>query len=157
MGTAVLEELHQRTEGSILVDAAGQTAEEVHAEVLHRLGVDLSPGNRRNWRHALKRLGENRLVLIANAHRAGHTRGSSEPDRLLSRTVRDLRGRKVDAVVHLTPERLPHLAEVVFHLDGRDTGEADRPTPIRALALARPVSCRCAYGPNSPRRSAENP
>ncbi|WP_326621007.1 SUKH-4 family immunity protein [Streptomyces decoyicus] len=138
MGTAVLEELHQRTEGSILVDAAGQTAEEVHAEVLHRLGVDLSPGNRRNWRHALKRLGENRLVLIANAHRAGHTRGSSEPDRLLSRTVRDLRGRKVDAVVHLTPERLPHLAEVVFHLDGRDTGEADRPTPIRALALARP-------------------
>ncbi|MEV5124367.1 SUKH-4 family immunity protein [Streptomyces decoyicus] len=138
MGASVLEQLHQRTEGSILVDAAGQTAEEVHAEVLHRLGVDLSRGNRRNWRRALKRLGESRLVLIAHAHRAGHTRGSSEPDHLLSGIVGDLNGRKVGAIVHLTPERLPHLAKTVFHLHGRDTGEADWPIPIRALALARP-------------------
>ncbi|MEU9487181.1 SUKH-4 family immunity protein [Streptomyces decoyicus] len=137
-GAAVLEQLHQHIEGSILVDAAGQTAEEVQSEVLHRLGIDLSPGNRWDWRHALKQFGENRLILIANAHRAGRTRGSSEPDRVLFTTVGDLSGGKIGVLVHLAPEKLPRLSKVVFNLRSRDTTEADWPTPVRALALAQP-------------------
>ncbi|TJZ55724.1 hypothetical protein FCH28_10440 [Streptomyces piniterrae] len=137
-GAAVLKQLHHQIEGSILVDAAGRTAEEVQGEVLHRLGVDLSPGNRRQWRRGLERLGGNRLVLITNAHRAGRTRGSSEPDRVLSTTIGRLSGGKVCVLAHLTPEKLPHLSKVVFHLQSRDAAQPDWPDPVRALALAQP-------------------
>ncbi|MFH8571288.1 SUKH-4 family immunity protein [Streptomyces sp. NPDC017993] len=137
-GAAFLGEVHRRIEGSVLLDAAGRTAEEVHAEVLQRLGIDLSPGNRWDWRHGLKQLGQNRLVLIANAHRAGCTRGSSEPDRVLSTTIGDLEGGTVGVLVHLTPERLPRLAKVAFRLLSPVTTEVDWPIPVRALSLARP-------------------
>ncbi|UZJ31476.1 SUKH-4 family immunity protein [Streptomyces endophytica] len=139
---AVLEDIHRQTEGSVLVDAAGRTTEEVFSEVLRLLGVDLSPGKRSRWRTALRRQNAGRLVLIANAHQAGSTRGSSEPDQLLSQAARSLSRFQLVVVLHHTPDRLPRRPKTVFHLQGPEHGhgadEADRPAPLRALALARP-------------------
>lgn len=72
-GAEVLREVHRTVAGSVLLDATGRTTEELHAQILEILGVDLSPGSRRNWRVSLRRLEEPRLVLIINAHRAGVT------------------------------------------------------------------------------------
>ncbi|MFJ9420053.1 SUKH-4 family immunity protein [Streptomyces sp. NPDC101227] len=140
-GAAVLEHIHRQTENSILVDAAGRTAEEVFSEVLRLLGVDMSPGKRSRWRTTLRRQTAGRLVLIAHAHRAGSTRGSSEPGQLLSRTARELSRFQSAIVLHHTPERLPRRPKTVFSLQGNtfghDAGEV-WPAPLRALALARP-------------------
>ncbi|MFD8543982.1 SUKH-4 family immunity protein [Streptomyces sp. NPDC059649] len=141
-GVAVLEDVHRQTEGSILVDAAGRTTEEVFSEVLRLLGVDLPPGKRSRWRTALRRQNAGRLVLIANAHQAGSTRGSSEPDQLLSQAARSLSRFQLVVVLHHTPDRLPRRPKTVFHLQGpehgHDAAPVDRPAPLRALALARP-------------------
>src|SRR5205814_1034592 len=106
-------------------------------EALHHVGVDPSPGNRWNWRGELDRLGENRLVLVVNAHRAGRTRTSSEPKRLLNEVVGDFSGSKVGVVVHTTPGTLPYGADIAFSLPDRGAAETAWPTPVRALALAQ--------------------
>ncbi|MGW9042008.1 hypothetical protein ACWGQL_05490 [Streptomyces lydicus] len=41
-GAEVLREVHRTIAGSVLLDATGRTAEELHAEILEILGVDLS-------------------------------------------------------------------------------------------------------------------
>ncbi|MER7150762.1 SUKH-4 family immunity protein [Streptomyces lydicus] len=137
-GAAVLRELHQQIEGSILVDASGRTAEEVMTEVLHRVGIDVSPANRWNWRADLDRLGEPRLALIVNAHRAGRTRSSSEGRRLVTQVTDRLSGGPVGVLVHTLPEALPPLADAVFSLRDRADGGGSWPTPLRALALSQP-------------------
>lgn len=141
-GVAVMEDIHRQTEGSILVDAAGRTTEEVFSEVLRLLGVDLSPGKRSRWRTALRRQNAGRLVLIANAHQAGSTRGSSEPDQLLSRAARTLSRFQLVVVLHHTRDRLPRRPKTVFQLQGPEhrhgADELAWPAPLRALALARP-------------------
>ncbi len=137
-GAAVLKQLHQQIEGSVLVDAAGRTAEEVQTEMLRQLGVDVSPAGRWEWHSKLNQLGGDRLVLVSNAHRAGRTRSSSETNHLLTGAIDRLSGRQVGVLVHITPDALLPLSEVVLHLPERNTAEADWPAPLRALALAQP-------------------
>ncbi|MFE1771218.1 SUKH-4 family immunity protein [Streptomyces sp. NPDC059008] len=137
-GAAVLKQLHQQIEGSVLVDAAGRTAEEVQTEMLRQLGVDVSPAGRWDWHSKLDQLDGNRLVLVLNAHRAGRTRSSSETDHLLTRAIDRLIGGRVGVLVHITPDELLPLSEVVLNLPERNTAEADWPAPLRALALAQP-------------------
>ncbi|MER7150765.1 SUKH-4 family immunity protein [Streptomyces lydicus] len=137
-GAEVLREVHRTIAGSVLLDATGRTAEELHAEVLEILGVDLSPGSRRNWRMSLRRLGEPRLVLVINAHRAGGTRFSYEPERLLSRTVQGLSGGKAGLVVHSGPVRRSVRAPIAVQVEGQESTNRDWPLPVRALALSEP-------------------
>ena len=137
-GAAVLREVHRQVEGSVLLDAGGRTAEEVHAEALRSLGVDMSPDKRSDWPRALKGQREKRLILIMNAHRAGRTRSSSEPDKVASWTAKDLSGEKTGVILHHTPVRLSRLSEVSFTLQSRGSSETAWPTPVRALALAQP-------------------
>ncbi|WP_407553267.1 SUKH-4 family immunity protein [Streptomyces sp. Pv4-95] len=137
-GAVALREVHRQVEGSVLLDAAGRTAEEVHAEALRSLGVDVSPGKRSDWRHALRGRHEKRLILIMNAHRAGRTRSSSEPDKVISWTAKDLSEGETGVILHHTPFRLSRLSDVSFTIQSRGVSETAWPTPVRALALAQP-------------------
>ncbi|MEJ8650725.1 hypothetical protein WKI65_22165 [Streptomyces sp. MS1.AVA.3] len=123
-GASALQEAHRRIGGSVLVDAQGLTAEEVHKEVLAALGVDLSPGSRSRWRSSVRQLTERRLVLVANAHRAGQTRRSYEPERLISRTIPGLNNGNVTVLAHTTPHDLPGRSEVILRLSESEPSEA---------------------------------
>ncbi|MFD8543984.1 SUKH-4 family immunity protein [Streptomyces sp. NPDC059649] len=139
-GMAVLREVHRSVGGSVLVDAQGLTAEEVQERVLLALGVNLSPGSRSRWRSSLRQITEARLVLIANAHRAGRTRRSYEPERLISGTLAGLAmaSGKVAVLAHTTAPVLPHQATVVVQLLENATTEGLDSPLLRALALAEP-------------------
>ncbi|MGW2406718.1 SUKH-4 family immunity protein [Streptomyces sp. NPDC001739] len=137
-GASVLREVHRRVAGSVFVDAHGRTAEEVHREVLLALGVDLGPGQRSRWRSSLRQVPEARLVLIANAHRAGRTRLAHEPDRLISRTVAGLNSGNVAVVAHTSPRDLPNRSIVVLRLPENAASERLESPLLQALALAEP-------------------
>ncbi|MFF8312833.1 SUKH-4 family immunity protein [Streptomyces lydicus] len=139
-GTSVLWKVHRRIEGSVLVDAQGLTAEEVQEEVLLALGVDLSPGSRGRWRNSLRQITETRLVLIAQAHRAGRTRRSYEPERLISRVLTGLAtaSGNVTVLAHTAGRALPQRAGVVVRLPEDAAPEGLASPLLRALALAEP-------------------
>ncbi|WP_310724577.1 SUKH-4 family immunity protein [Streptomyces sp. N2A] len=122
----------------MLVDAQGLTAEEVQERVLLALGVDLAPGSRSRWRSSLRQITEARLVLIANAHRAGRTRRAHEPDRLISRTVAGLNSGNVAVLAHTSPRDLPNRSTVVLRLPENAEPEGLESPLLRALALAEP-------------------
>lgn len=147
-GAAVLREVHGRIKGSVLVDAHGRSAEEVQQEVLLALGVDLSPGKRSRWRNSLRQLPESRLVLLVNVHRAGRTRRSYEPERLISRTIAGVASGGVAVLAHTAPRDLPARSTVVFRLPANEATQPNEATEqntttqpldspvLRALALA---------------------
>ncbi|MFE0381064.1 SUKH-4 family immunity protein [Streptomyces inhibens] len=135
-GASVLREVHGHIEGSVLVDAQGLSAEEVQQGVLLALGVDLSPGNRSRWRSSLRQLPEARLVLLVNAHRAGRTRRSYEPERLISRTIAGVTGGGVAVLAHTAPRDLPDGSTVVFRLPENEAAQPLDSPLLRALALA---------------------
>lgn len=137
-GGSVLREVHRRVESSVLVDAQGLTAEEVQERVLLALGVDLAPGSRSRWRSSLRQIPEARLVLIANAHRAGRTRRSHESDRLISRTVAGLNSGNVAVLAHTSPGDLPNRSTVVLRLPENSETEGLESPLLQALALAEP-------------------
>ncbi|MFH8679663.1 SUKH-4 family immunity protein [Streptomyces lydicus] len=120
------------------MDAQGLTAEEVHEEVLVALGLDLSPGSRSRWRNSLREISGARLVLLVNLHRAGATRRSYEPERLVSRTVPGLNSGRVTVLAHIAPRDLPDRSEVVLRLPESETAEGLESPLLRALALAEP-------------------
>ncbi|MFI0715609.1 SUKH-4 family immunity protein [Streptomyces inhibens] len=112
-------------------------------QALTALGVDLSANKRDDWRFALGSWSEERLLLVVNAHRAGPTRRSYEPERLVTRTLPWLARGKLAVVVHVVPELLPARVDprAVFRL----SAAAVEPLPavaesvaVRALALAEP-------------------
>ncbi|MFF3641122.1 SUKH-4 family immunity protein [Streptomyces sp. NPDC002564] len=139
---AVLRRVHEDVPGSVLVDATGLTAEQVMRKALSALGVDLSSGERDDWRSALGSWGEERLLVLVNAHRAGRTRRSYEPERLIRGTVPLLAHAKVAVLADTRPEFLPRAAppEAVFRLSEPDGAvrAPDAPAALRALALAEP-------------------
>ncbi|MGW2023808.1 SUKH-4 family immunity protein [Streptomyces decoyicus] len=137
-GATALREVHGRVDGSILVDATGRTTEELEEEILRALGVDLSPGKRSAWRTALRRLNEGCLVLVVNAHRAGTTRLSFEPERFFAHAVGSLSRGRAGLVVHGSPRRRVPKAPVVVRLEGDEQAGKDWPVAVRALALSEP-------------------
>lgn len=137
-GASALQEAHRRIGGSVLVDAQGLTAEEVHKEVLVALGVDLSPGSRSRWRSSVRQLTERRLVLVAHAHRAGRTRRSYEPERLISRTIPGLNNGNVTVLAHTAPRDLPARSEVILRLLPVSVSASAR---TQRSGTPRPVSC----------------
>ncbi|MEU9502735.1 SUKH-4 family immunity protein [Streptomyces sp. NPDC048196] len=137
-GGSVLQEVHLRVEGSVLVDAQGLTAEEVQERVLLALGVDLGPGKRSRWRSSLRQITDARLVLIANAHRSGRTRRAHEPDRLILGTVAGLNSGNVAVLAHTSPRDLPNRSTVVLRLPENAETEGLESPLLQALALAEP-------------------
>ncbi|MGW3010702.1 SUKH-4 family immunity protein [Streptomyces sp. NPDC001219] len=136
---AVVRRVHERVPGSVLVDAAGLTAEQVMHKALAELGVDLSPGERDDWRFALGSWSEERLLVLLNTHRAGLTRRSYEPERLVRSTIPWLARGKLAVLTDAGPELVPSGADSVFRLaePGGVVPTPDLPA-LRALALAEP-------------------
>ncbi|MGW0688439.1 SUKH-4 family immunity protein [Streptomyces sp. NPDC002754] len=139
---AVLRRVHEDVPGSVLIDVAGLSAEQVMHQALTALGVDLSPGERGFWPNALGAWSEERLLVLVNTRRAGHTRRSHEPQRLLRDTVGRLATRKLAVLTDadagllplgLQPENLFHLAEPATAAPAPEL-----PNALRALALAEP-------------------
>ncbi|MFG2192533.1 SUKH-4 family immunity protein [Streptomyces sp. NPDC048639] len=140
-GEPVLGEIHRCIEGSVLLDASGFTAEEVHRQALLHLGVELGEGEWDDWPYALDNLAEDRLLVIVNVHRAGATRRSHEPERLMSRSVTALARSKVAVLAHVTPHELSDdgaRAGVVFRLPTPDATRTVESAALHALALAEP-------------------
>lgn len=74
---AVMRRVHEGVPGSVLVDVAGLTAEQVMHEALVELGVDLSPGKQDDWRFALGSWSEERLLVLVNTPALGSLGGRS--------------------------------------------------------------------------------
>ncbi|MET8468973.1 SUKH-4 family immunity protein [Streptomyces sp. NPDC006422] len=140
--TDLVQETHERTPGSVVVDATGLTAEQVMRQALTALGVDPSAGGREGWRSALRSWPEERLLLIVNAHRAGPTRRSFEAQRLVPRVLRRLACGKLAVMTHVVPRSVPTWAapESVFRVATPANGPTVVPESavLRALALAEP-------------------
>ncbi|MER6842687.1 SUKH-4 family immunity protein [Streptomyces platensis] len=140
--SAALWETHEHVPGSVVVDATGLTAEQVMQQALTALGVDLSADERDDWRFALGSWPEERLLLVVNAHRAGPTRRSYEPERLVTRTLPWLARGKLAVVVHVVPRLLPKRVDpkAVFRVSAPVTEPPVAPesAALRALALAEP-------------------
>ncbi|MFG2289433.1 SUKH-4 family immunity protein [Streptomyces sp. NPDC048595] len=140
--SAVLREVHEHVPGSVVVDATGLTAEQVMQQALTALGVDLSADKREDWRFALGAWPEERLLLVVNAHRAGPTRRSYEPERLVTRTLRRLARGKLAVMIHVVPRLLPTRTDpkAVFRVSASATEPTVAPDSgaLRALALAEP-------------------
>ncbi|MEV5594403.1 SUKH-4 family immunity protein [Streptomyces sp. NPDC052496] len=141
--SAVVREAHECVPGSVVVDATGLTAEQVMHQALTALGVDLSADERDDWHFALGAWPEERLLLVVNAHRAGPTRRSYEPERLVTRTLPWLARGKLAVLVHVVPELLPADDDpgAVFRLSAAAVEVPPAVTEsiaVRALALAEP-------------------
>ncbi|WP_217208494.1 SUKH-4 family immunity protein [Streptomyces sp. AC550_RSS872] len=89
--TRTLLRLRDAVPGALLLDATGLTSEDLVAQVMQAAGVDFPQERRADWGWAL---GDSSfaggLVVIANAQRAGRTRRSSEPERMVHRFAIEL-------------------------------------------------------------------
>ena len=144
--TETLLRLSEARTEAVLVDATGLTCEDLIDRVMTAAGFTALPEKRADWGFELEDspLGGG-LVIIVNAHRAGRTRRSTEPERMVHRFTGELAvggGLKVVIERDLPDVRSAHdhwvlalqpssAEEAEGHLpDGTDT-EA-----LRALALA---------------------
>ncbi|MFE5919952.1 hypothetical protein [Streptomyces sp. NPDC056468] len=144
--TETLLQLSEARGEAVLVDAAGLTCEDVIVRVMTAAGFTALPEKRADWGFELEDspLGGG-LVIIVNAHRAGRTRRSTEPERMVRRFTGELAvggGLKVVIEGDLPDVRLAHdhlvvalqpssSEEAVGHLHDGPDNEA-----LRALALA---------------------
>ncbi|WP_157839172.1 hypothetical protein [Streptomyces flavidovirens] len=147
--TQTLLRLREAVPGAVFVDATGLTSEDLIERVMEAAGLDVPPERRADWGYALRRSSfSGGLVIIANAQRAGRTRRSSEPDRmvhrftvelavagrlkvLIERDMPDARSRHRNVVVALQPSTGEEAAEAVERQLSRTDADA-----LRALALA---------------------
>ncbi|MGX1762325.1 SUKH-4 family immunity protein [Streptomyces lydicus] len=141
--SAVMRGIHEHVPGSVVVDATGLTAEQVMQQALTALGVDLPAEQRDDWRFVLGSWPEERLLLVVNAHRAGPTRRSYEPERLVTQTLPWLARGKLAVVVQVVPGLLPARVDprAVFRLSAaavETLPAVAESAAVRALALAEP-------------------
>ncbi|MFF4883154.1 SUKH-4 family immunity protein [Streptomyces nigra] len=144
--TETLLRLGEARSEAVLVDATGLTCEDAIERVMSAAGCSTLPEKRSDWGFELEDspVGGG-LVIIVNAHRAGRTRRSSEPERMvhrftvelavvgrlkvvIERDLPDVRGAQDHLIVALRPDPVGKAPGPV--LDGADA-EA-----LRALALA---------------------
>ncbi|AOP45759.1 SUKH-4 family immunity protein [Streptomyces lydicus] len=147
--TRVLRRVHEALPAGIWVDAGGLTAEEVLQRVLAAAEVAPPPHRRAGWRGELRAadLGD-RPVFLANAHRAGRTRTSAQPDRVVRTLARELAvSARTKVVVEADPpaRTRPRRGLLALHLlpdapseasSGAAAEEVPVPLAVRALALA---------------------
>ncbi|MFK4869627.1 hypothetical protein ACI3K4_30885 [Streptomyces sp. CSMPJR101] len=89
--TETLLRLSEARSGAVLVDATGLTCEDVIERVMSAAGCADLPEKRADWGWELEGSPlAGGLVVILNAHRAGRTRRSSEPERMVHRFTVEL-------------------------------------------------------------------
>lgn len=148
--TQVLRRVHDALPDGIWVDATGLTAEEVLQRVLAAAGVESPPHRRAGWRNELRNadLGD-RPVFLANAHRAGRTRNSSQPDRVVRALALDLAvSARTKVIVEADPPaeepwllgllalRLVSASASVSASEGNPPEHRPPPLPLAVQALA---------------------
>ncbi|MEV8091057.1 SUKH-4 family immunity protein [Streptomyces nigra] len=150
--TETLLRLSEARSEAVLVDATGLTCEDVIERVMSAAGCTALPEKRADWGFELEgsplRGG---LVIIGNAHRAGRTRRSSEPERMVDRFTTELAvvGRLKVVIERDLPDVRRAHDHLVVALRPTPAGEAAGPVPdgadwadwadveaLRALALA---------------------
>ncbi|MET9513046.1 SUKH-4 family immunity protein [Streptomyces flavidovirens] len=147
--TQTLFRLREAVPGAVFVDATGLTSEDLIERVMEAAGLDVPHERRADWGYALRNSSfSGGLVIIANAQRAGRTRRSSEPDRmvhrftvelavagrlkvLIERDVPDTRRSHSNVVVTLRPSTGAKAAKAVEQRLSQMDADA-----LRALALA---------------------
>ncbi|GAA4807761.1 hypothetical protein GCM10023220_42610 [Streptomyces ziwulingensis] len=148
--TRTLLRLHECVPDSVFLDATGLTCEDLILQLVERTGRTL-PARRSDWAGVLADSAvRGGLVVIANTQRAGRTRRSAEPDRMvhrfavqlavagrcevvLERNLADTRKWHGNKVMTLQPVGQPESA--AEHPAAEDPGDAGTDA-LRALALA---------------------
>jgi hypothetical protein len=145
--TETLLRLSEARSEAVLVDAAGLTCEDLIDRVMAAAGFTALPEKRADWGLELEDspLGGG-LVIIVNAHRAGRTRRSTEPERMVHRFTGELAvGGGLNVVIErdLPDVRSAHDHLVVALQPSSAEGAVGHPCPfgtdteaLRALALA---------------------
>ncbi|MCL8015919.1 SUKH-4 family immunity protein [Streptomyces sp. AS02] len=144
--TETLLRLSEARSDAVLVDATGLTCEDLIDRVMTAAGFTALPEKRADWGFELEDspLGGG-LVIIVNAHRAGRTRRSTEPDRMVHRFTGELAvcgGLKVVIERDLPDVRWAHDHLVVALQPSSSEGAVGRLSDttdteaLRALALA---------------------
>ncbi|MFH9224913.1 SUKH-4 family immunity protein [Streptomyces lydicus] len=151
--TAALRRLAEDVAGAELLDAAGLTAEELHAAVCELGEVDWSAAKEGEWTAVGDRAEERKLIVVTNGHRAGRTRRSSHPRRITDLGLDDLAvtgglGIVIEIDADASQEILPaqprrrHLiaapaaGDDAAVGDEREAGSDQDQVELRALALA---------------------
>ena len=89
--TETLLRLNEARSDAVVVDATGLTCEDVIERVMSAAGCSALPEKRADWGFELEGSPlRDGLVIIVNAHRAGRTRRSSEPERMVHRFTVEL-------------------------------------------------------------------
>ncbi|MEW2402671.1 SUKH-4 family immunity protein [Streptomyces sp. NPDC046862] len=144
----MLLQLHDVARESMFVDATGLTSEDLIERVMEAAGLDTPPERRADWGYALEDSPlSGGLVIIANAQRAGRTRRSTEPERMVHRLTGELALAGVKVLIerdlpdvrrghdHLVVTLRPDPAGESTERQVLDRVDADA---LRALALAEP-------------------
>lgn len=123
--TGVLLRLRDALPDPVWVDATGLTAEEILGKILDAFEVPDMWSRRVDWVWELKRAGVgSRPLLIANSQRAGRTRQSIQPSRVIKRLL----GRLVmDAGAKVIVESRPE-DRLAAGLADSPSGSISRPT-----------------------------
>ncbi|MEU6545394.1 SUKH-4 family immunity protein [Streptomyces sp. NPDC046859] len=144
--TETLLRLSEARNEAVVVDATGLTCEDVIERVMSAAGCAALPEKRADWGFELEDspLGDG-LVIIVNAHRAGRTRRSGEPERMVHRFSVELAvaGRLKVVVERDLPDVRRAHDHLVVALRPHPAGESPGLVPtgadteaLRALALA---------------------
>ncbi|MFE1772941.1 SUKH-4 family immunity protein [Streptomyces sp. NPDC059008] len=151
--TRLLRTLDSRSDETLLVDAAGLSAEQVFLKIVELLDVpyDLYERNPVQYANALRRARIERVVAVGEVHLAGGVRTSSEPGRVMRSVVWALgagaarTGVRLIAEVDSSVAPLPKKAPAIS-LDGAGTAKEESPplpdphsvesAALRALAQA---------------------
>ncbi|NBE53692.1 SUKH-4 family immunity protein [Streptomyces boluensis] len=146
--TRVLRQVHEAAPDSVFIDATGLTSEDVIHRVLAAAGLDNPPERRADWGYALEESPlRGKLIVLANAQRAGRTRRSAEPDRMVHRFSGELAVAGVKVLVERdlpdVRRRHDHLVVALPPLPADESLERELPDgaaveALRALALAEP-------------------
>ncbi|MEU2787691.1 SUKH-4 family immunity protein [Streptomyces sp. NPDC007100] len=149
--TAALLRVADELPEAVVLDAEGLTAEELHAAVREAGEIDWVAAKEGDWSADDDRDEERKLILILNGQRAGRTRLSSHPGRILDSNLDDLAetgalGIVIEADADDSAQRAPYLPRTRHLLPGparpsasSETGPESGAThspELRALALA---------------------
>ncbi|MFE6625050.1 SUKH-4 family immunity protein [Streptomyces sp. NPDC057740] len=144
--TRTLLRLCDAVPGALFLDATGLTSEDLVTRVMAAAGLDFPQDRRAEWGWVVEESAlAGGLVVIANAQRAGRTRRSSEPERMVHRFAVELAvsGRLKVVIERDLPDARAWHGNLVVALQptaGQERAEqqlADVDTDaMRALALA---------------------
>ncbi|MFE2643671.1 SUKH-4 family immunity protein [Streptomyces nigra] len=144
--TETLLRLNEARSDAVVVDATELTCEDVIERVMSAAGCSALPEKRADWGFELEGSPlRDGLVIIVNAHRAGRTRRSSEPERMVHRFTVELAvaGRLKVVIERDLPDVRRAHDHLVVALRPNPAGDAAGPRPdgadaeaLRALALA---------------------